>query len=275
MKTGNKYAIEYEFSVPSEIMINDIVLDIDLQDGAFGPEFINHYILNDGEQTVRIKLMHPFVERGGKLTPNEVKRLSENLAIHNVKPDENYEVEVVKKLSFPELKDSVPYIEHKWTFETNLPFELQGWKNSEDLTQWDEKELEKEVVAKFRQLRDLLNSGNGAGFMEEIKKCNEEYFTANYFTEDEKKEYTTNLLDSYSSLKGLVPPIQNYNLRIMGNGRVVTLESTGKYKGQCILTTENKDQGSIYQIYVMLHKPQGAKDFEVVRINGQIAGMEE
>ncbi len=152
---------------------------------------------------------------------------------------------------------------------------MEGWKNSQDLTIWDENELEKEVVAKFNLLRNILNSGNGGEFVKELEFANKEYFISEYFDENQKNEYRSNLIEQYGYLKGLIPPIENYSMRIMGDGKVVALEILGKYIGQGILTTENKEEGSVYQIYVMLHIPKGKKEFEIVRIDAEMASLDE
>jgi len=89
------------------------------------------------------------------------------------------------------------------------------------------------------------------------------------------KEYTNNLIEAYSEHKGIMPPIENYRLRILGNGKVVALENLGKYKGQGVLTAEAKNSDTLFQNYIMLHIPKGSKDFEIVRINSQMASVEE
>lgn len=275
MVTKKNYIINYEFSIPSEIIINDIVVDIDLQDGVFGPEFINQYIIKNGIQSVKIKLIHPFVEKGGLISPNSLEKIDDTFQIDNVDVANDYKAELIKKLDFPKISQPVPYIEYEWEFEAELPFELEGWKNSEDLSKWDENELEKQVLQKFTQLRELLNSGNGAGFVKELEFANKEYFIASYFSEVQQQEYTANLIENYGDHKSIMPPIENYRVRIMGNGKVVTLESLGKYKGQCVLTAEFLEEETLFLNYVMLHKPKNSDSFEIVRINSQMTGLGE
>ncbi len=275
MENSNLYGVNYEFLVPSKIMINDMILDVDMQKGIFGPEFINQYIIKNGIQKVHVKLVHPFVERGGEIPPKKLQKLDDDLRIDLVDIKKDYQTTLVKKLDFPEIQQPIPFIEYEWEFEAELPFELEGWKNSQDLTIWDENELEKEVVAKFNLLRNILNSGNGGEFVKELEFANKEYFISEYFDENQKNEYRSNLIEQYGYLKGLIPPIENYSMRIMGDGKVVALETLGKYIGQGILTTENKEEGSVYQIYVMLHIPKGKKEFEIVRINAEMTSLDE
>lgn len=69
----------------------------------------------------------------------------------------------------------------------------------------------------------------------------------------------------FSKQKGLVPPIENYKLRIMGDGKIVALESCCTHDSQGILTTIDTINKKIQVTYIMLTMPQNAKDFEVVR----------
>ncbi|MGV0919331.1 hypothetical protein ACTS94_02915 [Empedobacter falsenii] len=55
-------------------------------------------------------------------------------------------IQFIQKLNFPDLKTQVPIVSGQWDFKANLPFKLEGWKNSEDLSKCDKDKLEKEVV---------------------------------------------------------------------------------------------------------------------------------
>jgi len=268
------YHVFYRFGMfPSEILINNVICEIG---NMPGPAEINHYILKKGKQLVKIKIYHPFYENDGLIHGNEVDYFNKELSIQNIiEENDDVKVELIKKFSFPKIDRPVPYIEHTWEFEAELPFDLVGWENSEDLITWDKDKLEEKVLQKFNQLRDLLNSGNGAGFVKELAFANKEYFIANYFTPDQQKEYTNNLIEAYSEHKGIMPPIENYRMRILGDGKVVALENLGKYKGQGVLTAEAKNSDTLFQNYVMLHIPNGSTNFEIVRINSQMASVEE
>ncbi len=271
------YMLNYDISYPAEILLNDLIIEIDLEENPFSPSLLNDYILKNGKQHLRIKIFHPNNINGSAIKPEIIAKLNEDLEIFVFyKVDEEIDsMKSIKKLNFPKLDLPVPYIEHTWEFEAELPFDLIGWENSEDLSKLDRDILEEKVLQKFNQLRDLLNSGNGAGFVKELAFANKEYFIANYFTPDQHKEYTNNLIEAYSEHKGIMPPIENYRMRILGNGKVVALENLGKYKGQGVLTAEAKNSDTLFQNYIMLHIPNGSKDFEIVRINSQMASVEE
>lgn len=270
-----EYGINYELPFRGEILINNILVDKDFYNRIGGFGYINNCILKNGTQSVQVNLSHPFVEKGGLIKSDVLFNINDFIIYTVLKEQGKVSaLDTVKKLDFPEIQEPVPFIKYEWKFEAELPFELEGWKNSQDLTKWDEKELEKKTVSKFNELRNILNSGNGAAFVKELEFANKEYFIANYFTENQKEEYISNLIGQYGELKGLVPSIENYKMRIMGDGKVVTLERLEKYRGQGILTSENKESGDLYLIYTMLHIPKGKENFEIVRINSQMTSID-
>ncbi|MBL4746304.1 MAG: hypothetical protein JKY08_08035 [Flavobacteriaceae bacterium] len=265
-----EYYLVHQYSFPFEIKLNGVVIENEYENGMNGAVNMNYYILNYGKQRIEVKLIHPFIVENGLIKPIEIAKIKSTLLIS--KKDT---ILSKKELHLPKITQPVPYIEYEWEFEADLPFELEGWKNSEDLSKWDKNELEKQVLAKFTQLRSLLQTGDGAGFVKELAFANKEYFTANYFSEAQQQEYTANLIQTYSDHKGIMPLIENYRVRIMGDGKVVTLENLGKHRGQGVLTAEFLEEETLFQNYVMLHKPTNSDHFEIVRVNSQMTSIDE
>ncbi len=276
-KEKKDYHLFYRFgSIPYEIKINDVICEIDLAGGMPGPTEINQYLLKSGSQKISIKVIHPYLKKGKMFKPNDLGFLNKNLLIADVQYDDEGEIiiDTIAKLNFPEITNEAPFIVNEWTFDASLPFTIKGWSQSEDLSKWDEDKLEEKVVSKFKDLRSLLNSGNGKQFVNQLKKANEEYFIANYWNEKKQAEYLENLANDYNKLEGLVPEIENYRVRIMGGGKAVALEALDKHIGQGILTTENKEKKKLYLNYIVLHKPKNSERFEVIRYNSNITSLE-
>ncbi|MGS2737979.1 hypothetical protein [Sinomicrobium sp. M5D2P17] len=269
----NIYYINYNFTFPFELIVNDMVIAKEMRTGMAGPERINHFILENGEQSVRIKIFAPKDYNNGLLKQKDLNILEEQSAIYKVNSETN-DFDTVMPLKFDKIDQEVPYIEKEWKFNADLPFKLKGWEKSEDLTQWDKEELEKTVIEKFQELHDQLNFGKVDSFMKEIEAVNNEVFIANYFDEDKKKDYINNLLEIYESYKGNMLPISKYKIRILGDGRAVALERVdNKYLGQGVLVAENKDENQLYLNYIVLHKPKDSKDLRIVRINSLITSL--
>lgn len=260
---GNNYTMIYEFPYNGEVLVNDVLADKSIYGVLNGTEFINYFILDNGEQTIKAELKANM----GNITSESLKKSSNDFGIYNAtfENGEIQNIETIQKLSFPEINTPIPTTIGHWKFNAVLPFKLEGWKNSEDLSKWDKDKLEKEVVNKFNQLRDMLNSGNSSEFLKELSFANKEFFIANYYDENKKKEFLSNLASDFVRQKGLVPPIENYKMRLMGNGKVVALETLSNNDPQGILTTKDPNNKKIYVTYVMLHKPHNSDKLEIVR----------
>lgn len=268
---GNNYTMIYEFPYNGEVLVNDVLIDKSIYGTLNGTEFINSFILENGEQNIKTQLL----ANTSNITSESLKKSSTDFGIYNAN-FENGEIQNIKtieKLNFPEITTPVPTIVGQWEFNAELPFKLEGWKNSEDLSKWDKDKLEKEVVKKYNNLRDLLNSGNSSEFIKQLSFANKEFFIANYYDENKKKEFLSNLTNDFTRQKGLVPPIENYKLRLMGNGKIVALETLSDKDSQGILTTKDDKNKKIYVTYIMLHKPQNSENFEIVRYLAYSTGI--
>lgn len=267
MNLNNNYTLIYNFPFNGEILINDVVLDKHLYGNLTGTEFINSYILKNGIQKIKIKLYSSQLDKGKLISEDELKKSSEEFALYNTILDngEISNLQLLQKLHFPNINKPLPIIECEWSFNAELPFELKGWKDAENLSNWDRDKLEKAVVLKYKGLQELLNSEKSNLFLKELELANNEYFISNYYTEQQKKEYLSNLNEDFSLLKGKVPIVKDYNMRIMGDGKVVVLESLGKYKGLGILTTEDVVNKKLYPVYIMLYKPLDSTEFKIIR----------
>ncbi len=185
--------------------------------------------------------------------------------------DENDEnIENIKKFDFPDIPTPNPYVfEKTWTFEAKVPFNIEGWKNGQDLSKMDEKELEKMVVDKFQHYRKLLNDGNVDQFMEEHKKNFEEFVIANYYQKG-WSEYNENIRETISNQKGIMLLLENYKMKIYGNGKLVSLERrevNETFYNRSPLIAIDKKENILYSDYVWLYMPKGGTTLEPVRLN--------
>lgn len=236
------YYINYNFNFPYEILVNDVLLEKDVFNGRSGPDRLNNYILNKGKQKIKIKVFAPHNYNNGLLTNKDLKILDEQSAIYKV--DANTKsYNLIKKLPFNSIVKDIPYYEQEWEFDADTSSNVVGWKNSKDLTKIDKQELIQKVQKKYSELYNQLNEGNINNFLDEIKYANNEFFSTNYFDKSQENEYLNNLKNSYSNFKNKMIPFNNGYIRIMGNGKTVTLEiPDGKYKGMGVLIAEDKEK---------------------------------
>ncbi len=259
-----QYFLNYELFMSYELYINDVKLTNNFQSGPVsGMEYLNDYILNSGKQT--ITLIDRDLEPDSNM-PNDIfKKIS--LAIYSAdENDENTKLE--KKFDFPDIPTPRPYYyKNTWEFDAEVPYTVDGWKDGQDLSKIDQKELKKMVVAKFQHLRTILNQGKVDQFMEENAKGYKEFVITNYY---QKKwhEFDENIRETIGNQKGIMLPLEHYKMKIVANGQLVTLERINlPYKGQSALLAINEKENTIYTDYIHLYMPKGKTSLEPIRLN--------
>lgn len=270
LKNNELYGMEFYIKVPSEIRVNDLVISKNLLSGTIGPEIINQYIIKSGEQRVSIEVFHPYLDEGGLLDNSALKSILNGTFIQTVDPSNDYEVHNVKTLVFPEIKNKVPRFNYTWTFKADVPYKIMSWEDAQDLLKIEKDELKKQVVEKFKQLWNLLQTGNIDKFMQEIENANNDLFMSNYFDNERQNEYIINLREFYSDHKGAMQPMDNFNLVILADGKGVALEQVGNYKGFGLLLAESKITNSLFTNYITLIKSKETNAFRIQLINSEL-----
>ncbi|WP_026449533.1 hypothetical protein [Aequorivita capsosiphonis] len=258
-----QYYLNYNLFMSYEIYINDVKITNNIESGPVsGLEYLNEYILSSGKQTIRL------IDRTYRENPNIPDDSFQRMKMEIFTTDENEENQaMLKALEFP--KTSVPkpyYYENTWEFEAEVPYTLEGWSNGEDLTKMDEKELMKLTVAKFEQLRQLLNTGKVDEFIEENAKGYEEFVISNYY---QKKwaEYDENIREGFADQRGNLLPLEHYQMRISGNGKLVSLERIDKeFRGESALLAVDKEENTLYTNRVYLFMPKGSHTLKPIRL---------
>ena len=259
------YYLNYDLFMTYDIYLNDIKIISNYQSGPVsGLGYLNEYILNSGKQTIRLvdKDLFP----GETNIPKDIFQKF-NMEIYTA--DENDEnIQNIKKLDFPIIDTPNPYVfEKTWTFDATVPFDIEGWKKGQDLTKIDNEELEKMVVDKFEHYRKLLDNGQVDQFMEENKKNFEEFVIANYY-QKRWSEYNDNIRETIGNQKGKMLPLENYKMKIYGNGKLVTLERIDinpVFYGRSALVGVWKEKNKLYSDYILLYMPKGKNTLEPIR----------
>ncbi|MGG6231143.1 hypothetical protein [Tenacibaculum sp. SDUM215027] len=269
------YYINYQFGplIAYEILVNDVLIDKDFRNGRPGPSSININLLKSGKQELKLRLFHIYKEKGGVIRPTDIDFLNKDLSIINIiESENNIKSTLIKKINLPKIEKDMPFIEYKCEFDVDIPYTLVGWGNSQNLSEWDEKKLEETVISKFRELRNILNKGEGAQFVKQLDFLNNEYFISNQLTEKEQQEYLANLINQFTAHKNIMPKIDNYKIKMLGNGRAVTLETVNPH-GQGVLTAKNEEEKEIYLHHTILHIPKGSNEFQILRMSSYITGF--
>ena len=272
------YGISLSMRVPYELYINDIKADCDYVGANSGVD-MNPYILKNGKYKVKLRIFPAFKAGEKLIASKDIKNsnISFGSYIRNKETDEilNYKADVALPIVAP--KEDVPYFEQEWDVElTDLPYELEGWSKGQDLRKWDKKELEKKVVAFHQRTRKILNEGNSEAWLKLIQKRFDEVCIFDYLSEkriEKDLEEIKEDVEEYS--KGTMIPLEDYELKLYAEGKLVTLErkthtkefnnySPLDIKGWSPLISKGTTYGAA-PYPILLYLPQGSDEFVIIR----------
>ena len=272
------YMIDLTLSTPHELYINDI-LAVSRSRGSNAAIDINPYVLKNGKYKIKLRLLPYWHLNETTVSKSDIEnaRLFFGSYIRNKETDEilNYKADVALPIVAP--KEDVPYFEQEWEVEiTDLPYELEGWSKGQDLRKWDKKELEKKVVAFHQRTRKILNEGNSEAWLKLIQKRFDEVCIFDYLSEkriEKDLEEIKEDVEEYS--KGTMIPLEDYELKLYAEGKLVTLErkthtkefnnySPLDIKGWSPLISKGTTYGAA-PYPILLYLPQGSDEFVIIR----------
>ena len=272
------YMIDITTNIPVIVYVNDIkASELNMPLGTAID--LNPYVLKNGKCKIKLQIF-PLFRRGDTLvTVENIRRcnLFFGSYIRNKETDEilNYKADVALPIVAP--KEDVPYFEQEWEVEiTDLPYELEGWSKGQDLRKWDKDKLEKKVVAFHQKIRKILNDGNSEEWMKLIQKRFDEVCIFDYLSEkriEKDLEEIKEDVEEYS--KGTMIPLEDYELKLYAEGKLVTLErkthtrefnnySPLDIKGWSPLISKGTTYGAA-PYPILLYLPQGSDEFVIIR----------
>ncbi len=262
---------------PYELYLDDILIDFYYGNNISNTTELNPYLLGNGKHTLKIRFLPKEDSVDKMVSPKDIifnETARWHIYFSKIVPNNDAplgysnEIDYAKselKIQAPTKK--VPFWEQAWEVDVkDLPYQVKGWSESQDLKKIDKDILQKEVVEYFSYLKDLLNEGKIDEFLKLCKKEDEELDIVTYTTpEDSKIDYQNNKEKMLKLCPGNMQPFDNYEMKIYGNGKLVTLViANGKYKNWNALMSKTP-KGRITTWGAILYKPKGSKTFEIIR----------
>ncbi len=236
-------------------------------DGGYGGAIpINNLVLESGKYQVRGKM---FPRYGNKsLTEEEYMSIEFYKASAVPEKWKSSRVEYIPKLESPwnGLSDGInhPYFEIATEIEVTLPFVLDGWQKSVELTTIDKKILFKEVLKYYQQIHAVLKTHNAAKFLELSKEKMQLQEQAFYFTNERKKDFREGALKLFNQKLELLPLVASeLTLEIIGHGKLVRLMRTDGTEPLQFKSPKPLEQSNI-ELEVKLHKRSEEKGFSII-----------
>lgn len=259
-----------------EVLVNDIpVYKHYRETQLISPIEINYAILKSGSQKVTFRL-YSFDDNG----------FADNNGINlRILTRDKKDVDRVGLGKAPEKlllereilvnKKGEKYFEGEITFEAEVPYENIGWSEGQDLTKFDQKELENAVVAFYQKMWNIYNDESKK---EEqfplIVEREREIARSKYYSPKDLEEILKENLLPYTNSTYEMLPLENYKMVFYGDGKSVALEQAtlelplrgysalgAKYK-----TEKGSTLGDMSQLVLYLPQGKSLKDgLQIIR----------
>ncbi|MBL1222473.1 hypothetical protein JET18_16590 [Chryseobacterium sp. L7] len=262
---------------PYELYLDDILIDFYYGDNMSNTTELNPYLLGNGKHTLKIRFLPKKDSPDTMVQPKDIifnETARWHIYFSKIVPDKgdplgySNEIDYAKsELKIQAPPEKVAFWEQTWEVDVkDLPYHVTGWSESQDLKKTDKDVLQKEVVAYFSNIKDLLNSGKIDEYLKLRTKEDEELDVVTYTTpEDSKIDYQNNKEKMLKLCPGNMQPIDHYEMKIYGNGKLVTLViPDGKFRNWTALISKTP-KGRTTSWGILLHKPKGSSTFEIIR----------
>ena len=274
------YALDVTIPGRYEAYINDILVETNNEMSMHNTIInINQAVLKSGTYQFRIKLFSSNEElRKGGIQPDTFQFLKvglvkyQKIAVGEGAEEGTYQY--LYSYPIPNLEKPVPYYEIKGKFTIDLPYELNGWSNGQDLRKWDKDTLKKKVIAYYKKLWEILNKGDVDQWQKLVKKSQEEIAFFNYSDKEYLNKYIKEEKEEIIKDKGMMAALEDYEMKIYADGRLVCLERSNHtkqvngidwdIKGESPLIQYGKEGGAA-TFPVKLYLPQGSDEFVIIR----------
>ncbi len=270
-----------------EILINDlpIVKNFNLSNGTLKGSYypLNWHISKKGTQNMTIKMYPSFNQDTNAF--NQTLEKNSAIKIRIVKSvldsyDGLTDEQEVATYTTPQNKVNETLIsvfagsvfyEGNFTFISEVPYEIQTLENSEILFTKDTerfKQLEKQVVVKYNEIRNIYMSGTkedlaNVNYEKEKRIAQQIYLSSAEIKDrwDNDYQFRTDENLEFFDLK----PIEKFAVKFYANGKIVCLEKINNKKSALWGGFKRKDKEEITTTYIplYLYLPKGGNELLV------------
>lgn len=265
------YQININSFCTTEIYVDDVIVDewkgIETKgierNSSLTP--INHVLLQSGKHKIKGRM---FPRYGEKYLTEQNSYLGIEFFVASIQNLKNSRVSFHPKIESPwdGLSENIkyPYFEINTEIEVELPFILDGWQNSVNLSEMKSEELLKEVLNYYQQIRLVLKEHNAAKYLEmsqEKMKLQEQAF---YFDAERKKSFldgATQLFSQKLEVEELIA--DNLKLEIMGNGKLVRLMRNDDTHALQFKSKDIEKQSNV-EFEIKLHRRMSGNELSII-----------
>lgn len=224
-----------------EILVNDILVykEYTLEKLA-SPIGINHAILSSGNQNITVRL-YPLgnlikeTYGEGEKVEKLLKKTQMNITVVKYSDSKRSmsldDEEIVIKHTIPTKENNngfvgegLDFFQYSFSFEADVPYDIEGWNRGQDLTDLNVEELEKAVLDYYRKMQLIFNNKDEDALAKNI--------FGDYLIIAQTKYYRKEKIEKiWNEVKGNLylkekefGALTDYRMNFYGNGKIVSLK---------------------------------------------------
>ncbi|WP_299243014.1 hypothetical protein [uncultured Aquimarina sp.] len=241
----------YEILVNDQLMVNEYGIE-----QYATPVSINEGIFRSGLQTVTVRL-YPLGDAvkdaygEGETVTTLLPKTRMNVQVvkydaFNIDSSLDAEKEVILHKA-PTDKEGkfkgtgLPYYEYTFTFEAEVPYNLEGWSKTQDLTEFDKEELKEQMVKYYKNIQKIYENKDKDALARLVYGDYLAIAQTKYWTEQDIKEAWQEAVEKleWDIIEfGNKGEYIDYDMQFYGNGRLVAL------KHPSLEPTDKRSRGS-------------------------------
>ncbi|WP_284460954.1 hypothetical protein [Chryseobacterium sp.] len=257
-----------------EILINDIPLHRYLFLGSANMQRIpiNDHILRSGQQEITIRLFPPQLS-DESWSPTFVEASNFKIKVLRSKADgplndykQIFEFSTSTKRGTENfLATGQKVFEFKGTFVADVPYELEGWHNSKDLSRENKDELLKEAISAYNRFRNILIKKDVTAYASLMYDKEVELAKAYYWHTSIDSKERWNEMSGTVRKKREILPLKNFKMVLYAGGKVLALQPTSLLYKDYLSAIHTQTDSEDIQVSFLLHKKAGSNKLTAIR----------
>ncbi|WP_257669586.1 hypothetical protein [Parapedobacter tibetensis] len=149
---------------------------------------------------------------------------------------------------------------HKASFKAEVPYELIDWRNGKTFKDKDSTILKTAVLEFYKDLKDHYEHKNGEEYIKLIEKGMYNLAQGAYYDNDAFEKLKKNKIDFINRKSRELEDLDNYQLEISGNGKLLSLRKIDGYnreEGVLRRKYTKNGQETVHIDDIYLYAPQG------------------
>lgn len=160
------------------------------------------------------------------------------------------------------------YYEGSFTFEAEVPYELEGFEDAQDLRKMDPKELEKKLINEYAVIKNMYQNREYDNIAKTSYNSLRDQFISEYQEKENIASIWEELMSAFKASSLEMQPIENYKMVFFADGKLVGLmQSTtdNRLRGNTALWAKVNHDGGVRPLFLnsYFYIPKGKTQFEV------------